>query len=105
MEMDGYTSSHRLRNAHIPEEAKGVILRAPLLSVGLLICFRQMYYEVSSSLGKYDCFSETFISLTVSKPSLHTTLEFRTHRILVLKRLFKNKNQNTKSFTLSSLLK
>lgn len=44
METDGYTSCHRLRNAYIPEEAGGGILQSPVLSVGLLICFRRMYY-------------------------------------------------------------
>ena len=41
-------------------------------------------------------------SFKFTDPSLYTTLAFRTHRILVLKWLFKNKNQNTKSFTLYS---
>lgn len=96
LEMDGYTSCHRLRNAHIPKQAGGRILRSSFSSFGL-ICLDSSITGVSSSLGKCDCFSEPLISFTVSKPSLYSTLEFRTHRMLILKWLFKNKNRNTKS--------
>lgn len=36
-------------------------------------------------LRKSDCFSETLISFTGSKPSIRSILEFRTHRMVILK--------------------
>ena len=55
--MDGYTSCHRLRKAHIPKQAGGGILRSSFFSFGL-ICLDSSITGVSSSPGKCDFFQK-----------------------------------------------